>query len=666
MTDLHIYAKHEGLRDTEWERDGETYGWGNNRALVLMTSSDLIHWSRTNLRLDLAFAGLEDVGCVWAPQTTYDPVAKKLMLYFTMRIKNGVNRVYYSYVNEPFTQLETQPKLLFEYPNNKVPYIDADIIKVEDKFHLFYVSHENGAGIKQAVSDSINRGYVYDPKYYDPEAVGCEAPNVWKRIGEEKWVLMYDVYRARPNNMGFSETSDFKNFTDLGHLNKGVMTSTNFKSPKHAAIIHLTKQEADDLTNYWKNDRTKFIVQEDARKLTIAPGYCKNLRWNLPLDTIGGYGAKVVWTSDNPEYLTDEGVLMKRSALNGEKVKVTMTVEISLGDVSEVKRFEIFVAHEVPKYDGYLFAYFEGSGPLKIQEQLRFGVSADAVNWTALNGNNPVIASAKISKSGGIRDPHILRGEDEQTFYIVATDMFTRKFGWGENPGIVLLKSNDLIHWNHAYVDFAAEYPDKFGDVQWVWAPQTIYDPSADKYLVYFTIRYKDEDTLDFYCAYANTNFTGFENEPEFMFRAKYGAIDGDIVYQDGVYHLFFKGNTKDENGHEFENGIKQAVATSLQGPWVEHFEFLDAYKNVKTGVEGSSIFKLNNSDTFVLMYDLYSSGRYEFQYSTDLYHFTEKPASFTKNFHPRHGSVIGVTKAEAKRLNAVWKGVPEALCAKE
>lgn len=49
MTDLHIYAKRQGLRDTEWERDGEIYGWGNNRGLVLMKSSDLINWTRTNI-----------------------------------------------------------------------------------------------------------------------------------------------------------------------------------------------------------------------------------------------------------------------------------------------------------------------------------------------------------------------------------------------------------------------------------------------------------------------------------------------------------------------------------------------------------------------------------------------------------------------------------------
>lgn len=35
MTDLHIYAQEAGYRDTQWERDGKAYGWGNNRAVVL-------------------------------------------------------------------------------------------------------------------------------------------------------------------------------------------------------------------------------------------------------------------------------------------------------------------------------------------------------------------------------------------------------------------------------------------------------------------------------------------------------------------------------------------------------------------------------------------------------------------------------------------------------
>lgn len=250
MTDLHIFAQKAGFRDTEWEREGADYGWGNNRGFVLMKSKDLINWSRTNLRVDKAFPELNDIGCAWAPETIYDPEKKKMMLYYTMRFGNDLNRLYYTYMNDDFTAMETTPKLLFEYPI-EVTYIDGDITKVGDIYHLFYVSHDGTPGIKQAVSEQINEGYVYDPAWYDPEEKACEAPNVWKRIGEEKWVLMYDIYGIKTHNFGFSETTDFVNFTNLGHFNEGVMKATNFSSPKHGAVIHLTGKEATRLAKHW-------------------------------------------------------------------------------------------------------------------------------------------------------------------------------------------------------------------------------------------------------------------------------------------------------------------------------------------------------------------------------------------------------------------------------
>ncbi|WP_258104247.1 glycoside hydrolase family 43 protein [Marinoscillum sp. MHG1-6] len=250
MTDLHIFAQREGFRDTEWQRDGDLFGWGNNRGFVLMKSDDLINWSVANVRVDQAFPGYEEIGCAWAPETTYDPETDQLMVYFTMRFGNGLNKLYYSYVNEEFNQLTTEPKLLFEYPK-EVSYIDADITQVGDSYQMFYTPHDGVPGIKKAVSNKINEGYVYDDAWYDTEPRNCEAPNFWKRIGEEKWVLMYDIYGINPHNFGFRETSDFIHFEDLGHFNEGVMKATNFTSPKHGAVIHVTKQEATRLANHW-------------------------------------------------------------------------------------------------------------------------------------------------------------------------------------------------------------------------------------------------------------------------------------------------------------------------------------------------------------------------------------------------------------------------------
>ena len=407
-------------------------------------------------------------------------------------------------------------------------------------------------------------------------------------------------------------------------------------------------------------DKEKVIT--DAKALNIPEGYSKNLHYNLMLDSIGSNGSIIRWKSSKSDYISDDGKLLKRSTRKGKKVKVTMTATISSGSAEIKKAFDILVAYTDQELQGYLFTYFEGSGPRTSDEQVRFAVSADAINWFALNKNQPIIASEKISGTGGIRDPHILRAEDEKNFFMVTTDMNTAKNGWGHNPGIVMLQSDDIINWKHSFIDLEKLYPFKFANIQWVWAPQTIYDPVADKYMVYFTVKYIDDLKLDFYAGYANKDFSGFENEPQLLFSPKYGAIDGDIIYKDGTYHFFFKGNTKDENGKETKNGIRQATGKTLQGPWTENFNYLDAYSHKKIVVEGSSIFKLNQSDSYILMYDLYTNHRYEFQRSKDLYQFTPTPESFSKNFYPRHGSVIGITLEEAKRLNEKWGGVPENL----
>lgn len=254
MTDLHIFGKQAGYRDTEWERDA-SYGWGNNRGFVLMKSFDLINWTRSNVLVQEQFPDL-DVACAWAPQTIYDEEAGKMMLYFTIRIGgDGKTKMYYAYTDDDFTKLESKPELIFDYPDPEIQVLDADINKLSDgRFVMTYVAQENPVGIKMAFSDKINRGYEYQPEQIDFENGACEAPNVWKRIGEDKWVLMYDIFSINPHNFGFTETADFINFTSLGRFNEGVMKTTNFTSPKHGAVIQLTKEEARNLTSHWGLD----------------------------------------------------------------------------------------------------------------------------------------------------------------------------------------------------------------------------------------------------------------------------------------------------------------------------------------------------------------------------------------------------------------------------
>jgi len=253
MTDLHLFGQKAGFRDTEWERPSELYDWGNNRAIVLMKSKDLVNWSHSIFRIDRAFEETREVGCFWAPETLFDPENGRPMVYFTMRLGHGKTKLYYSYADGAFTKLETVPVEFFKHPEDQ-QILDADITRIGDRFHLFYVAQGKGGGIKQSVSAHANRAYAFDPESCTPEKLGHEAPNLWRRHGTDTYVLMYDVYGAKPNNMGFCETKDFKTFRDLGHFNEGVMRTTNFSSPKHGAVIALTEAEARRLAAHWNFD----------------------------------------------------------------------------------------------------------------------------------------------------------------------------------------------------------------------------------------------------------------------------------------------------------------------------------------------------------------------------------------------------------------------------
>lgn len=314
------------------------------------------------------------------------------------------------------------------------------------------------------------------------------------------------------------------------------------------------------------------------------------------------------------------------------------------------------------KMESYLFAYFTGNSPE--EEQVCFALSQDGYNYTLLNDGEPVIPSAEIARKKCVRDPHILRGEDGDTFYMVVTDMRSND-GWSSNDGLVLLKSDDLIHWTSSAIDFPETWPDMFqrDALTQVWAPQTIYDPVEKKYMVYYSIGWdgatqqaaRESQTADddhkthyvIYRSYANEDFTEL-SRPEILYDHGANTIDADIVYSDtdGRYHMFFK--TEGEG-----NGIQQATAETLRGEWKPEGRYL---QQTKEAVEGSAVFKLIGSDEWILMYDCYMAGYYQFCKSKDLKNFERICETQTRGlFTPRHGTTIAITAEEADRLRKHW-----------
>lgn len=300
-------------------------------------------------------------------------------------------------------------------------------------------------------------------------------------------------------------------------------------------------------------------------------------------------------------------------------------------------------------YVAYLFTYFTGNR--MSEEAVCYAVSMDGYTYWALNDSKPVLDSKVISSTGGVRDPHILRSQDGKTFYMVLTDMVSGN-GWDSNRAMVLLKSNDLVNWSHSVVNMQKRYAGQ-ERLKRVWAPQTVFDPEAGKYMVYWSMKHGDGPDIIYY-AYANDEFTDLQDEPKPLFvpQSKKSCIDGDIVYKDGVFHLFYK---TEGNG----DGIRVATTRSLtSGKWTEEPDYK---QQTSEAVEGAGTFKLIGQDKYILMYDVYKKGSYQFTETSDLQNFRVIDSEVKMNFHPRHGTIIPITRSELKRITDRW-GKPAEL----
>lgn len=297
-----------------------------------------------------------------------------------------------------------------------------------------------------------------------------------------------------------------------------------------------------------------------------------------------------------------------------------------------------------PKMKYYLFVYFTGNSPEK--EQICYATSTDGFTYTPLNGGKPVIASDSIAISRGVRDPHILRGEDDW-FYMVNTDMRCT-LGWDSNRGIVMMRSKDLINWEHHTVNLPTRFSgSNFANVTRVWAPQTIYDKKAGKYMVYFSLLTND-GTIPYdrvYWAYANKDFSDLEGQPQVLFDYNQASIDTDIaIDKNGTYHLFFKTEGAKKKGirqYTFTDIHDSASWTLLPG----------TFEQTKEDVEGVGLFPLIKGG-WCMMYDCYRNHHYQFCKTEDLLHFQFVANTETKGFFtPRHGTVIQITKKEFNAL---------------
>lgn len=336
---------------------------------------------------------------------------------------------------------------------------------------------------------------------------------------------------------------------------------------------------------------------------------------------------------------------------------------------------------------------------------LHMAISYDSYTWTALNDDKPVIAGDTIAVQHGIRDPHIFRGPDG-AFYLAMTDLHIfaqkeaaekagykgipsyrttlwerdgAKYGWGNNRGLVLMKSRDLIHWKRANLDFSAltcptgitdihGNPVPWSEVGCVWAPETVYDEETGRLLIHFTVRMRTGSNMIYY-VYVNNDFDKMISEPKLLFEApmdgngvpRYSVIDSDIIHAGGLWHLFYV-------SHENTATVKHATATHLTGPYTMDNNYNDGERQ---GHEAPNCWKRlpvhsKGQTTYVVMFDNYSRHPHNFGFVETNNFSTFHPIGYfdaegspmhrTNFSEQKHGAVAPLTVKEAKSLEKYWK----------
>lgn len=284
----------------------------------------------------------------------------------------------------------------------------------------------------------------------------------------------------------------------------------------------------------------------------------------------------------------------------------------------------------------YLFCYFVGNE--REEERIHFAVSTDGYSFAALNNNEPVILQTLGKKS--VRDPYILKGQDG-FYYIIGTDMACEE-GWTSNHALVTWKSADLITWTDETIIDICDFGGAFAHTTRAWAPQALWDSEQDAYMVYWAHSTEENNIAGMYYAYT-TDFKVLTEPKPLYIREGIQTIDGDIIYnaQNGKYYLYFK--------HDEDQTIAYVTADKMNGPYADSPTVVSL---APSGVEGSSMYNITGTDTWVMLMDEYGKGRYFAQQTTDMEHFLKlKRSNYSLEMHPRHGSVVAISDEEYDAL---------------
>jgi len=289
----------------------------------------------------------------------------------------------------------------------------------------------------------------------------------------------------------------------------------------------------------------------------------------------------------------------------------------------------------------YLFSYFVGNG----EDGLHLAKSRDALHWEAVGGGKSFLQPT-VGENKLMRDPCLIQGPDGMFRMVWTTGWYGRTVGYGA--------SKDLLHWTQEALPVMAKEPTAAN----CWAPEIVYNPAKNDYLVYWSTtipgRFVDEDERlwtaktpirnhRIYC----TTTSDFKTwtPTRLLYDPGFNVIDATIDRaSDGSWVMFAKNETALPKPAKFIFSVRSG---SPEGPYSPPSPRItgDFWAEGPTAIEIGGVWHV--------YFDRYRDHRFGLVISKDLVHWQDISDQLVMPKDIRHGTVLKVDDGVLTALEA-------------
>ncbi len=495
---------------------------------------------------------------------------------------------------------------------------------------------------------------------YNVTAADAIAKNEWSHIayvqeGNTAKVYVNGVLSASGSN--FTSSLSAMGATTCNYIGRSQFSGDAYLNAYLDEVVFAKRaMSVDEIAEM--GTFPEAIVDEQAVLDAIDIPVKESVKENISLQT-EALGYPVTWESSNEDVVYPYDIPNGDYTIPAGKVTrqdndttVTLTASVDVNGNVLTKDIDVnIIAKPAPVGDteAYLYVYFRGNvNGSEERLSIHLASSEDSYVWEDLNGNWPILESTMGTQC--LRDPYLLRSHDGDRFYLIATDLNTQDGqGWGPwslegSKYLMIWESDDLVNWSEQrMVKFAND------DMGCAWAPEAIWDPDTEEYLVYASA--KDltlgSSAIDTVYVVRTRDFRTF-SEPEYFVRpynesgSRIAAIDSNIIQaNDGRFYHFYK---------KWNSQVVMMVSDHASGPYEEVPGF------TAIGGEGPGSFLVKGTeDEYCLMIDNYSV--YVPYLTTDIASgvFTAGSGTVVMPTGSKHGGFLPVTEEEYARVLEKW-----------